>query len=330
VAPVALSSNASRVYAFGEMAGRSPLPVVAAALVITVSAIQPVPAADEPSLDTVMKRVAAYVASYGPQFANIVAEERYSQWIETEPGTVVVPSLGRTRREIRSDFVLTLLGDGDTWVAFRDAFDVDGSPVRDREDRLVDLLSRGGDQAWRQASAIANESARFNIGTRLIARNINVPTFVVQLMQDRNRERFRFSRVKSSDGRDRNSAAASAPAGNETTRRWTIEYRERERPTLVRQVTGGDQPLRGTMLVDSQTGEVLHTTLTWERGPSGIIAVTFAHVPDVNLLVPVRMSEQYRDARTTIFGEAHYSRFRRFTTSARVITGESTPPPAPR
>src|SRR5690349_9107220 len=107
------------------MAGHSPLPVVAAAAVMTLSAMQTVPAADEPSLDTVMKRVVGYVASYGPQLANIVAEERYSQWIETEPGTVVVPSLGRTRREIKSDFVLTLLGDGDTWVAFRDAFEVD-------------------------------------------------------------------------------------------------------------------------------------------------------------------------------------------------------------
>jgi [acyl-carrier-protein] S-malonyltransferase len=97
----------------------------------------------------------------------------------------------------------------------------------------------------------------------------------------------------------------------------------RVKDLLVRQVTGGDQPLRGTMLVDSQTGEVLETTLTWERGPNGIIAVTFAHVADVDLLVPVRMSEQYRDARTTIFGEANYSRFRRFTTSARVITGPS-------
>jgi hypothetical protein len=284
-------------------------------------------AGDEPSLDTVLKRVAAYVASYGPQFANIVAEERYSQWIETEPGTVMVPSLGRTRREIKSDFVLTLLGDGDTWVAFRDAFEVDGSPVRDRDDRLVDLLSRGGDQAWRQASALANESARFNIGTRLIARNINVPTFVIQLMQDRNRERFRFSRVKFSDGRDRSSSGDKAPSAvrDQGSRRWAIEYRERERPTLVRQVTGGDQPLRGTMIVDSETGEVLETSLTWERGPKGIIAVTFAHVPEVDLLVPMRMSEQYRDARTTILGEAVYSRFRRFTTSARVITGPTDP-----
>ena len=299
------------------MPGRKALPVRFAVLALTVLAVQIPRAADEPSLDQVVKRVAAYVTSYGPQLATIVAEENYKQWVETEPGTIVVPNLGRTRREIRSDFVLSRLGDGDTWVAFRDAFEVDGSPLRDREDRLVALLSTGTDQAWRQAAAIANESARFNVGTRLITRNINVPTFVIQLMQDGNRQRFRFSRVKISDG---GGASRTGAAGDESARRWAIEYRERSRPTLVRQTTGGDQPLRGTMIVDALTGEVWETNLTWERGPRGHISVTFGRVPDIDALVPVRMVEQYRDAPTTIFGEATYSRFRRFSTSARVVT----------
>jgi len=299
------------------MAGRTPVPVLFATLAITAVAVHMPSAADEPSLDQVVKRVAAYVADYGPQLATIVAEEHYTQWVETEPGTIIVPSLGPTRREIRSDFVLTRLGDGDTWVAFRDAFEVDGSPVRDRADRLVALLSTEGDETWRQAAAITYESARFNVGSRLITRTINVPTFVIQLMQERDRKRFRFSRVKISDGGGSNRTDA---ARDERSRRWAIEYRERSRPTLVRQASGGDQPLRGTMIVDSQTGEVWETNLTWERGPGGHISVTFGHVPDIEALVPVRMVEQYRDARTVIFGEAVYSRFRRFTTSARVVT----------
>jgi hypothetical protein len=293
------------------------VPVRLAVVAITALAVQMLRAADEPSLDLVVKRVAAYVTSYGPQLATIVAEEHYRQWVETEPGTVVVPSLGRTRREIKSDFALTRLGDGHTWVAFRDAFEVDGAPLRDREDRLVALLSSGTDQAWRQAAAIANESARFNVGSRLITRNINVPTFVIQLMQDHNRERFRFSRVKISDRGGPNKPGA---VDDESASRWAIEYRERSRPTLVRQTNGGDQPLRGMMIVDPQTGEVSETNLTWERGPGGHIGVTFGRVPDIDALVPIRMVEQYRDARTTIFGEASYSRFRRFSTSARVVT----------
>jgi hypothetical protein len=109
------------------MPGRKALPVRFAVLALTVLAVQMPRAADEPSLDQVVKRVAAYVTGYGPQLATIVAEENYKQWVETEPGTIVVPNLGRTRREIRSDFVLSRLGDGDTWVAFRDAFEVDVS-----------------------------------------------------------------------------------------------------------------------------------------------------------------------------------------------------------
>ena len=289
-----------------------------ATLTLAVLAVQLPQAAEEPSLDQVIKRVAAYVASYGPQLATVVAEEHYTQWVETEPGTIVVPGIGRKRVVIRSDFALTRLGDGDTWVAFRDAFEVDGSPVRDRDDRLVALVEKGGDQAWRQAAAIANESARFNVGSRLIARNINVPTFVIMLMQDQHRERFRFSRVKISAG-----GASTGTTAGTSARRWAIEYRERARPTLVRQTNGGDQPVRGTMIVDSVTGEVWETNLTWERGGRGNISVTFGHVAEIEALVPLRMVEQYRDAPATIFGEAVYSRFRRFTTSARVVTPDA-------
>jgi len=285
-----------------------------ATLTLVVLAVQLPRAADEPSLDQVVKRVAAYVTAYGPQLATIVAEEHYTQWVETEPGTVVVPGIGRRRVVIKSDFALTRLGDGNTWVAFRDAFEVDGAPVRDRDDRLVALVEKGGDQAWRQAAAIANESARFNVGSRLIARNINVPTFVIMLMQDQHRQRFRFSRVKISSG-----SASAGTVGSSSVRRWAIEYQERARPTLVRQTNGGDQPVRGTMIVDSETGEVWETNLTWERGGRGNISVTFGPVPDIDALVPLRMVEQYRDPPATIFGEAVYSRFRRFTTSARVV-----------
>src|SRR6187401_2799177 len=80
-----------------EMAGRTPVPVLFATLAITAVAVHMPSAADEPSLDQVVKRVAAYVADYGPQLATIVAEEHYTQWVETEPGTIIVPSLGPTR-----------------------------------------------------------------------------------------------------------------------------------------------------------------------------------------------------------------------------------------
>jgi hypothetical protein len=60
---------------------------------------------------------------------------------------------------LRSDVALTLTG-RNQWVAYRDTFDVDGVPVRDREERLQRLLGSG---AWEQAARIAEQNARFNL-----------------------------------------------------------------------------------------------------------------------------------------------------------------------
>jgi len=269
-----------------------------------------------PSLDDIVGRVATYAMGYGSQLGAVVAEEQYTQWIERVPGTATVPALGATRRVIRSDFVLIASGEGDTWVGLRDAFEVDGVPQRDREQRLLAVLTGGGEDAWGRAVRIANESARFNIGSTLITRNINVPTFVLQLLHGPNRTRFRFSLAKSPSG----SARATEPApGRGDTARVEIEYRERDRPTLVRQRNGADQPLRGTVSVNPETGGVWRTHLTWERGPGGAIDVTFGRAPAIDVLVPVRMFEAYSSAPAVIYGDATYSNFRRFVTSVRVV-----------
>jgi hypothetical protein len=282
---------------------------------IAATAVPMALASQAPSLGEVIKRVTVYAEHYGPRLASIVAEEHYTQWVERESGTAGDSSLGDERRVIRSDFVLTRPDDAE-WVAFRDAFEVDGLAVRGREDRLVALLSAGGDSAWQKAAAIANESARYNIGSGLITRNINVPTFPIQLLRSEHRERFGFSRPKQAGDGDSRLPATRA----DVPPRWEVEYRERRRPTIVRQRSGEDQPLRGTISVDPATGEVWASHLTWERGPGGHISVTYDRVPDVDTLVPVRMVEEYRAGRTVIRGEAVYSNFRRFRTSARVLS----------
>jgi hypothetical protein len=275
---------------------------------VTLVALQAAAAAQRPpSLSDVVGRLMTYIAGYGPRLESIVAEEAYTQWTEMTDARANGPgSADGPRRVIRSDYALVRLGEGEHWVAFRDAFEVDGRPVRDREDRLSALLAAGGDNALRQAAALANESARFNIATNLVTRNVNVPTLVVTLLHPMNRERFRFSRSREmqADGRAL----------------WEVEFRERERPTLVRQQNGRDQPVRGAIAVDPQTGEIWETRLTWERGPGGHITVTFGRVDGIDAIVPVRMVEHYRTGPTIIFGEATYSNFRQFRTAARVVT----------
>jgi hypothetical protein len=89
-------------------------------------------------------------------------------------------------RVLRSDYALTRAFDKDAWVGYRDTFEVDGRPVRDREDRLQRLLSS---DAPASAARIASESARFNLGNSIVTRNVNVPTLVLEMLQPRNQDR---------------------------------------------------------------------------------------------------------------------------------------------
>jgi hypothetical protein len=251
-------------------------------------------------LGDVVARLDGYLQGYEDRLANVVAEEVYGQQVEQGPTN------GRltTSRMLRSDFALTLTSERNRWVGYRDTFEVDGVPVRDREERLERLLSSG---EVRQAARIAEQNARFNLGEDLIKRNINIPTFALEMMNPRMRDRFRVRRTGADvlDGR----------------RGWLIEFRERERPTLVRTPEGRDQASRIVALVDIETGEVLQTVLTWER-VKGSIAVSYGRAPGIPVLVPIRMAERYvTRSGELVAGEATYANFRQFETSARIIPG---------
>ena len=100
---------------------------------------------------------------------------------------------------------------------------------------------------------------------------------------------------------------------------WLIEFLERGRPTLVRTPQGRDQATRVVVLVDPQTGEVLQTTLTWDR-VDGMIAVYYGHVAGIPVLVPIRMAERYvTSSGANVGGEATYANFRQFETNARIV-----------
>lgn len=255
-------------------------------------------AAQTVRLRDVVARLDGYLQRYEEQLANVVAEEAYRQWVEDGPAT----RRSTTSRMLRSDFALTLTSEPRRWVGYRDTFEVDGAAVRDRDERLQRLLSSG---AVGQAARIAQQNARFNLGESLLERNINIPTFALEMMNPRLRDRFRVRQT-----------GADAVDGRQ---RWFIEFRERQRPTIVRTPERRDQPSRVVALVDIQTGEVLQTVLTWER-VNGSIAVYYGHVPDIPVPVPIRMAEQFvTQSGARVGGEATYTNFRQFQTSARIV-----------
>ena len=155
------------------------------------------------------------------------------------------------------------------------------------------------------AAGIAQQNARFNLAGELLTRNINVPTVALELLHPRRRDRFSVHR-----------AGSEVVNGRQA---WILEFWERARPTIVRTPEGGDQPSRVLAVVDPLTGTVSKTTLSWER-LAGSIIVTYGMVPSIAALVPLTMSERYTTrGGSKIAGEAIYSNYRQFQTSARVI-----------
>ena len=247
--------------------------------------------AQAPRPDDVVRRLSAYLDAYDQRLAAVVAEEQYRQ------------TIGPRERHLRSDYALTRAADKEAWVGYRDTFEVDGKPIRDREDRLIHLLTGGTTAA---AARIAEESSRFNLGNTLVTRNINVPTLVLEMLHPRHQWRFRLSK--------------SGEAEIAGTRTWRLDYKERERPTFIRNSNGRDRPTHGSMWVDPTTGEVWQTRLTWDSEPRGTITVTYGHVANIDALVPLTMTERYDTKDTTITGDASYSNYRQFQTAARLLT----------
>src|SRR5262249_20093594 len=150
--------------------------------------------AKEPSLKSVLARAGSYVTRFEHDLATIAAEERYTQDVEPLNALTSPPPSSETNvthRELRSDLLLVRAAGSGEYVQFRDVFEVDGQPVRDRNDRLLLLFTRPTDAAINQTRRIADESARYNIGQML--RNINVPVLPLRFLDPSNTWRFKFT-----------------------------------------------------------------------------------------------------------------------------------------
>jgi len=259
------------------------------ALVVALAAVEP----GQPSLKDVLARAAEYIATYHGAMATVVAEERYVQTL-TAKGEA-----SPTQRTLLSDFAL-VAGEGyQPWMAFRDVLEVDGRAVRDRDGRMEQLFSHGGDIDL--ALAINRESARYNLGT--IVRTINTPTVALDFLLRDQQSRFKFRR------RDTPAAADGI---------WEIAFEERDRPTIIKTPLGRDVAARGSFAIDPADGHVLRSTLAL-MDMRATIAVQYAMEPRLRIWVPVKMTESYRMPDETLDAVASYSNYRRFETSARVV-----------
>jgi len=274
-------------------------PAPAAGAASGAPAVDTVPAArsgKDADLPVALGRLYDYIRAYESQYSALVAEEEFQQ------------VAGQKSIRLKSDFLLVKQESGEGWVSFRDVFEVNGAPVRDREDRLKKLFLEPSVDATAQLMRIKEESARYNIGP--LERNINVPMFLLKFLSpvNRSRSRFRIASRSESDG----------------VQTWRIEFTEVARPTLVRDRNEKDVPATGLFVVEQSTGAIMETALRLE-GTAYIaeIGVKFRLDPGLGMWVPIEMRETYRTPRGSLVGSntsmgialegtAKYSRFRRF------------------
>lgn len=267
---------------------------------LVVPLVLPVPAvAQTVSLAVTLDRVASYTDVFIEYFRNVVSEEHYQQ--EVLPGInarelATVPAT--QRRTLRSDFLLVKPSDVPEWSAFRDVYEVDGAPVRDRDERLAKLFLKSSSTTLDHARQIAQEGSMYNIGN--VVRTINSPVIALAFLERSYQQRFAFKMGK-----------ADPAAGLNV---WILEYREQALPTLIRAFGGRDLPTHGRVWIDAETGRVLKTELQiTDVTISATVTTTFRPDPLVPILVPVEMVEEYKPAQgRPIRGKATYGRFRQF------------------
>jgi hypothetical protein len=227
--------------------------------------------AEKPTLTALMKHSGQYVLAFEQDASGIVLEESYEQSLRRGPRV--------ESRRLVSEFVLVTLP-GETGVfGFRDVFQVDGRPVRDRDMRLERLFLRPTQEGLDQASAILDASARYNLGSTV--RNFNFPTLPLLILRPETQLRFAF--------RDRGpTRVAGRPARK-------IDFEESRTPTLIRDPSRNEDVLsRGNLVLEEETGALLRSELRIAdaRGRSQI-AVDYGWVEALGLWLPTEMAETY-------------------------------------
>jgi hypothetical protein len=255
------------------------------------------------TLEQLLDRATVHVESVVTRLTRVVAEEQYVQeYLVATPegsrGTFKGAPRVAERRRLTSDVLLVKLPELEQWLVFRDVSDVDGNPVRDRQNRLMKLFveSRDTVAAVERALQIAAESARFNIkqiGT------VDNPLLALGFLQQAYRPRFRFAMR----GRD-------TSAGSDA---WMVEYRETQRPSIIR--TGGDKDIfaRGRYWLEGASGRIIRTEVSFiALGTESTITTEYAVDERLQTSVPTEMRFKRGTSNNEVRGVATYGSFRQF------------------
>jgi len=281
-----------------------------AAAVALAAALAAPSAAEPPALPTVLARAGEYVTVFHQKLSGIVADERYEQHWEVLWNGPHKATNDLGKRLILSDLLLTKPRGAADWLQYRDAYEVDGKPVRDRHERLTTLLADRSVSAAEQVARIREESARYNLGD--IDRNVNTPLLAMRFLLPENQARFSFKRTADRATSTIDLAPDADGVFRVSAEVWAVEYDEVRKPTIIRTRGNRDLPAHGRFWIEPDTGRVLLSELRAGNGSvRGTIDVSYQSEPLVGMLVPKEMREEYFDkAGSHITGVAVYGRFR--------------------
>jgi hypothetical protein len=264
------------------------------------------------SLREVLSRAGAYSVSYGDALASVIADEEFIQQLVSRRDQAVLE-----QRRLQSEIAFVKLADTIEWLAFRSVLRVDGAAVRGAAGQLERVFRETPRSALAQARAIADESARYNLG--LVHRNFNVPTTVLQFILPQYQDRFRYRKV------------AQERAAGEAEPIWIVEFREQPRGTFIRTPDGRSAPAEGRLWISPADGRVVRSRMAVTADVKAEIEVEWRHDARLALWVPSEMREAYsgremsmpRDGRADepyqVRGVATYSNYRRFEVDSRIV-----------
>lgn len=265
----------------------------------------------QPSVSEVVAKLDTYLSDYEPELSALIANE-----VMVQEARLANPDLRRRdadglavarqqRRRLISEVAFIALPEQAGWLGFRHVKDVNNRRVEDVGTPLASALTTPGYESARRLLAA---SAAHNLG---LPRTINLPNLPLEFLHPRNRPRL----VPRLDGHER-------VRGIATTR---VLFIERMTPTVIRNPNGNDMPSIIRTWIDPATGTLWRAEVTtFEAGETrelkARIRVEFDRHKTLDLLVPTEMRETFpvgpSDSGT---GVAHYSNFRRFRTSARIV-----------
>lgn len=265
------------------------------------------PDAGRISLELLLSRSGRYVSNFIEKFSNVVSEETYIQ--DSSGSLPSAAVLGRPgaftttarNRILKSDFLLVSVSSAQNWLPFRDVFEVDGQPIRDRDSRLARLFLKPSQSSFEQANRIQDESSRYNLGS--MRRTVNNPVLGVVMLRPDFQQRVHYSLGK-----------MDPKVGPGV---WIVDYKEEGRPSLIRGAADLDLFAHGRLWVEAETGRLLKTEVLLDQ-PSlrGRITTSFRFDDRFGIAVPYEMQEEYKsDNGTRLTAVATYDRFRRFDVS---------------